>query len=160
VPIAPTAINLYTLLSVREMAGEFFYTGVTLMVFLGVACLFGLLLLHIIFRRKEWLAIGVAWFLFTVASAMTGRSFLTGLIYGAISAAVLIGVATRFGLLAVTITLFFVSFLGNCPLTTDFGTWYAPSTIFALGVTLVLVGYAFYIALAGQKVFKGKLLPD
>jgi len=159
-PQAPVANRLYTLLGVREMVGEFFYSGVTLMVLLGVACLFGLLLLHIIFRRKEWLAIGVAWFLLTAASAMTGRSFLTGLVYGAISAALLIGVATRFGLLAVTTTLFFTSFIGNCPLTTDFGVWYAPSTIFALVVTVLLVTYAFYIALAGQKVFKGKLLPD
>jgi hypothetical protein len=106
------------------------------------------------------LAIGVAWFLLTAASALTGRSFLTGLVYGAISAALLIGVATRFGLLAVTTTLFFISFIGNCPLTTDFGVWYAPSTIFALVVTVLLVAYAFYIALAGQKVFKGKLLPE
>jgi len=157
-PQAPTAVRLYTLLSVREMAGEFFYTGVTLMVFLGVAYLFGLLLLYIIFRRKEWLAIGVAWLLLTVSSAMTGRSFLTGIIYGAISAALLIGVASRFGLLALTTTLFIISFLGNCPMTTDFSAWYAPSTIFALAVTLALVAYAFYIALAGQKVFKGKLL--
>jgi serine/threonine-protein kinase len=159
-PLAPSANRLYTLLSVREMLGEFFYTGVTLMVFLGVACLFGLLLLHMIFRRKEWLAIGVAWFLLTVGSAMTGRSLLTGLIYGAIFAALLIGVATRFGLLAVTTTLFFISFFGNCPMTTDFGAWYAPSTIFALVVTVLLVGYAFYIALAGQNVFTGKLLRE
>src|SRR5262249_31723012 len=39
--VAPSADRLYTLLSVREMIGEFFYTGVTLMVFLGVSCLFG-----------------------------------------------------------------------------------------------------------------------
>jgi len=159
-PQAPSVARPYTLLSVREMVGEFFFTGVTLMVFLGVSCLFLLLLLHIIFRRKEWLAIGVAWLLLTVTSAVTGRSFLIGVIYGAIFAALLIGVATRFGLLAVTTTLFFISFLGSCPMTTDFGVWYAPSTIFALVVTVALVAYAFYIALAGQRVFKGKLLPD
>jgi hypothetical protein len=43
-------------------------------------------------------------------------------------------------------------------MTTDFGAWYAPSTIFALVATLVLVAYGFYIALAGQRVFKGELL--
>jgi serine/threonine-protein kinase len=157
-PQAPSADRLYTLLSVREMAGEFFYTGVTLMLFLGVTCLFGLLLLHIIFRRKEWLAVGVAWLLLTVTSAIGGRFFLINLLFGAIFSALLIGVATRFGLLAVTTTLFFISFFGNCPMTTDFGAWYAPSTIFALVVTVVLVAYAFYIALAGQKVFRGALL--
>jgi serine/threonine-protein kinase len=34
-PQAPSADRLYTLLSVREMVGEFFYSGVTAMVFLG-----------------------------------------------------------------------------------------------------------------------------
>ena len=159
-PQAPSAGRLYTLLSVREMAGEFFYTGVTLMVFLGVACLFGLLLLHIIFRRREWLAIGVAWLLLTVTLAIGSQLFLIGLIYGAIFAALVIGVATRFGLLAITTTLFFISFFGNSPMTTDFGAWYAAPTIFALVVTLLLVAYGFYIALAGQRVFRGKLLPD
>jgi hypothetical protein len=104
------------------------------------------------------LATGVAWFVLTVAAAIGGGFFLISFIYAAIFAALLIGVATRFGLLAVTTTLFFISFFGNCPMTTDFGAWYAPSTIFALVVTLVLVAYAFYIALAGQKVFKGALL--
>jgi hypothetical protein len=114
-----------------------------------------LLLLHIIFRRKEWLAVGVAWLVLTVSSAIGGRFFLINLFYGAIFAALLIGVATRFGLLAVTTTLFFISFFGNSPMTTDFGVWYAPSVIFALVASTALVVYAFYISLAGQKVFKG-----
>jgi hypothetical protein len=157
-PQAPSSDQLYTLLSVREMVGEFFYSGVTLMVFLGVTCLFLLLLLHIIFRRKEWLSTGVGWLLLTVCFAVVGRFFLISLIFGGIFAALLIGVANRFGLLAVTTTLFMVFFFGSSPMTTDFSAWYAPSTIFALAVTLALILYAFYITLAGQKVFKGKLL--
>jgi len=157
-PQAPSADQLYTLLSVREMVGEFFYSGVTLMVFLGVTCLFLLLLLHIIFRRKEWLASGVAWLLLTLCFVVVGRVLLISLIFGGIFAALLIGVANRFGLLAVTTTLFMVFFFGTSPMTTDFSAWYAPSTIFALAVTLALVVYAFYITIAGQKVFKGKLL--
>jgi hypothetical protein len=156
-PQAPTVGRPYTLLSVREMIGEFFFTGVTLMVFMAVTCLFLLLLLHIIFRRKEWLAIGVAWLVLTVGMAIGTRFFLVNLIYGAILAALLIGVITRFGLLAVTTTLFFVSFFGNCPMTTDFGVWYAPSSIFALVATLALIAYAFYISVVGQTVFQEKL---
>jgi len=159
-PLAPTSGRLYDLVSVREMVGELFYTGLTLIVFLGVSCLFGLLLLHIILRRKEWLATAVAWLLLTFSFALTGQSFLISLVFAAVYAALLIAVATRFGLLAVTTALFVVSFFGNTPMTTDFGVWYAPSTMFALVVTLALVAYAFYIALAGQKVFKGKLLPE
>jgi hypothetical protein len=61
------------LLGLRESFGELFFTGITIMVFLGVTCMFLLLLLHIIFRRRQWLALGVAWLLFTVAGGFTGR---------------------------------------------------------------------------------------
>ena len=159
-PQAPKSVKLSMLLGVRESVGEFFFTGVTLIIFLGVTYLFLLLLLHIIFRRREWLAISVFWLLFTFVSGVGNRFFLINIIYAAVFSALLIVVATRFGLLALTTALFFLSFFGNCPTTTDFSVWYAASTIFALTVTLALVAYAFYISLAGQKVFKGKLLHE
>jgi len=159
-PQAPKSVKLYMLLGLRESVGEFFFTGITLIVFLGVTCLFLLLLLHIIFRRREWLALTVAWLLFTLASGLGGRFLLINMIYAALFSALLIGVATRFGLLALTTALFFISFFGNSPMTTDFSVWYAASTIFALTATLALVAYAFYTSLAGQKVFKGNLLHE
>jgi serine/threonine-protein kinase len=64
---APKPVKLYTLLGLRESFGELFLTGITLIVFLAVTCMFLLLLLHIIFRRRQWLALGVAWLLFTLA---------------------------------------------------------------------------------------------
>jgi len=85
---------------------------------------------------------------------------LINMIYAALFSALLIGVATRFGLLALTTALFFITIFGNLPMTTDFSVWYAASTIFALTVTLALVAYAFYTSLAGQKVFKGNLLHE
>jgi hypothetical protein len=117
-------------------------------------------LLHIIFRRREWLALGVAWLLFTVGAGLGRQSLLINMLYAALFSALLIGVATRFGLLALTVALFFITMFGNFPMTTDFSVWYASSTIFALTTTLALVAYGFYISLAGQKVFKGKLLQE
>ena len=70
---APKPVKLYTLLGLRESFGELFFTGITLIVFLAVTCMFLLLLLHIIFRRRQWLALGVAWLLFTLA--LGGRPF-------------------------------------------------------------------------------------
>jgi len=126
-----------------------------------VTYLFLLLLLHIIFRRREWLTLSVFLLLFTfVSGASGGRSFLINMVYAALFSALLIAVATRFGLLALTTALFFLSFFGNCPTTIDFSVWYEASTIFALTVTLALVGYAFYISLAGQKVFQARLLQE
>ena len=159
-PQAPKTVKLQTLLGLRESVGEFFFTGITLIVFLSVTCLFLLLLLHIILRRREWLALTVAWLLFTLAAGLGGRPLLINMLYAALFSALLIGVATRFGLLALTTALFFTTIFGNLPMTTDFSVWYAASTIFALTVTMALVAYAFYTSLAGQKVFKGKLLHE
>jgi serine/threonine protein kinase len=159
-PQAPKSVRLYMLLGLRESVGEFFFTGITLIVFLSVTFLFLLLLLHIIFRRREWLAITVAWLLCTVVSGLGGRFLIIDVIYAAVFSALLIAVATRFGLLALTTALFFVSFFGNCPMTTDFSVWYAASTVFALTVALALVAYAFYTSLGGEPVFKGGLLRE
>jgi serine/threonine-protein kinase len=159
-PTAPKSVKLQTLLGLRESVGEFFFTGVTLILFLGVSLLFLLLLLHIIFRRREWLALGVAWLVFTPAAGLGNRYLLINMLYAAVFSALWIAVATRFGLLALTAALFFITMFGNFPMTTDFSVWYASSTIFALAAVLILVAYAFYISLAGQKVFKGKLLQE
>lgn len=154
---APKPVKLYTLLGLRESFGELFFTGITLMVFLAVTCMFLLLLLHMIFRRREWLALGVAWLLFTLFSALGGRPFKISLIYAALYSALIIIAATRFGLLTLTAALFFVTMFGNYPMTTDFSVWYAPSTIFVLVITGAVVAFAFYTSLGGQPVFKGRL---
>jgi hypothetical protein len=154
-------VRLHTLLGLRELLGDLFFTGVTLCVFLGVTYLFILLLLHIVFRRRERIAIAFAWLLFTVLAAIDGH-FLPALdlLYAGLVSALLIAAATQFGLLTLTAALFFSSLFSNYPMTTDFSTWYAPSTILALTTGLVLVGYGFYVSLAGRALFGGKLLED
>jgi serine/threonine-protein kinase len=154
---APKPVKLYTLLGLRESFGELFFSGITLIVFLAVTCMFLLLLLHIIFRRRQWLALGVAWLLFTVAGGFTGRPLKISFIFAALYAALIILAATRFGLLTLTAAMFFTTMFGNYPMTTDFSVWYAPSTIFVLVITGAVVAFAFYTSLGGQPVFKGRL---
>ena len=153
---APKPVKLYTLLGLRGSFGELFFTGMTLIVFLAVACMFLLLLLHMIFRRREWLALGVAWLLFTAASGLGGRPLKISLIFGALYSALIILAVTRFGLLTLTAALFFITMFSNYPMTTDFSVWYAPSTIFVLVITGAVVAFAFYTSLGGQAVFKGQ----
>jgi serine/threonine protein kinase len=154
---APKQIKLYTLLGLREAFGELFFTGITLIVFLAVSCMFLLLLLHMIFRRRQWLALGAAWVLFTSLSGLSTRPLKISIIFAAVYSALIIITATRFGLLTLTSALFFVTMFGNYPMTTDFSVWYAPSTIFVLLVTGAVVAFAFYTSLGGQPVFKGRL---
>jgi serine/threonine-protein kinase len=157
---APKPVKLYTLLGLRESFAELFFTGITLIVFLAVTCMFLLLLLHIIFRRREWLALGVAWLLFTLAYGLGSRPFKFSFIFAAVFSACIIVAATRFGLLTLTAAMFFVTMFGNYPMTTDFSVWYATSTIFVLVITGAVVAFAFYTSLGGQPVFKGRMAKE
>jgi predicted Ser/Thr protein kinase len=153
-PQAPRPVKLYTLLGLRESVGELFFTGVTLIVFLAVTCMFLLLLLHILFRRREWIALAVAWILFTISGGIGNRPVIISLGFAAVFSALIILAATRFGLLTLTSALFFISLFGGYPTTTDFSIWYAPTTLFLFVVAAAVVGFAFYTSLGGQKVFQ------
>jgi serine/threonine protein kinase len=156
-PRAPQPVKLYTLLSLRESIGELFFTGITLMVFLAVTCMFLLLLLHMIFRHRQRLALGAAWLIITVGSGLSMRPLKISFIFAALYSALIIVAATRFGLLTLTSALFFVTMFDNYPMTTDFAIWYSTSTIFVLFVTGAVVTFAFYTSLGGQPVFKGRV---
>jgi hypothetical protein len=116
--------------------------------------MFLLLLLHMIFRRREWIALGVAWLLFTLGAGLGSRPWKISFIYAALYSALLIFAVTRFGLLTLTAALFFTTLFGSYPMTTDFSVWYASSTIFVLVIAAAVVGFAFYTSLGGQPVFK------
>jgi serine/threonine-protein kinase len=159
-PRAPLTVNLDTLLGLREAIGEFFYTTVSYILLIGLSYMFVLVVLYMILRRKDWLVSVMAWLMVTILLGLGGRSLIASLLFsGTISALVLI-VATRFGLLALIASQFFLLLLTSYPLTTDFSIWYASSTIFSLGVGVAVAAAAFYVALAGQKVFKGGLLKE
>ncbi|MEK6280203.1 MAG: serine/threonine-protein kinase [Acidobacteriota bacterium] len=150
--LAPKPVKLHTLLGLRESVGEIFFTGITLIVFLSVTCMFFLLLLHIIFRRRQWLALGVAWLLFTIASGLGSRPWKISFIYAALYSALIILAVTRFGLLTLTAALFFTILFGSYPMTTDFSVWYAQSTIFVFVVAAAVVAFAFYTSLGPREV--------
>ena len=153
---APKSVKLYTLLGLRESMGELFFIGITQIVFLAVTCMFLLLLLHIICRRRQWIALGVAWLLFTLANSLGGRPFLINAVFAAIFAALLILAATRFGLVTLTAALFFTTLFSNYPMTTDFSIWYAPSTIFVLIIGGAVVAFAFYTSVGYPRITQNR----
>ena len=153
-------LNISYLESVRHLWATFLIN----LPFAVFASLFFLLLLVllVIVLRKQWLATSVFWILlFSVQSLAFGRgAHWAGLLGSAlISTIIVVGVA-RFGLLAmVSRALFFDLSLHN-PLTSDFSSWYFGNTIFAAVVLFGLAIFGFYTSLAGQPLFKGKLLED
>jgi hypothetical protein len=64
----------------------------------------------------------------------------------------------RFGLLALIVAFSVAGALGNFPLTADFSTWYAGSSLFAIASVLALAAYALFTALAGRPLFKAGFL--
>jgi hypothetical protein len=70
-----------------------------------------------------------------------------------LSVALLVFVPMRFGLSALIVAFSVAGTLGNFPLTADFSTWYAGSSISALASVLAPTAYALYTALAGRPLF-------
>ena len=66
----------------------------------------------------------------------------------------------RFGPLATVSRAIFFELSFHNAITSDFSSWYFGNTIFAAVVLLGLAIYGFYISLAGQSIFKGKLLEE
>jgi len=68
--------------------------------------------------------------------------------------------AARFGLLALYSFFLFVAMCSGFPMTSDFSSWYAGSTLFVFVVIMSLAIYGYYASLAGQKIFEAKFLKD
>ena len=159
-PRGPFQVNLDTMLGLREAVGEFFFTTVSYILLIGLGYMFVLVVLYMILRRRDWLVSVVAWIVVTGLLGLGSYSLIIGLVFSAMLSTLLIMVATRFGLLALIASQFFLLLFTSYPMTTDFSLWYASSTIFAIVAGLAVASAAFYIALAGQQVFKGGLLRE
>jgi hypothetical protein len=64
----------------------------------------------------------------------------------------------RFGLVTLAVAVFVADALGDLPVTADFSRWYASTTLMVPAIILGLTIWAFYTAMAGQKLIKGDLL--
>ena len=61
----------------------------------------------------------------------------------------------RFGLITLALAVFVADTMLNIPVTFDFSRWYAPNAMSVPIVVLALAVWAFWTALAGQKLIKG-----
>ena len=123
----------------------------------AVFVLFILFLLRLLLRR-QWLAAGVAALLLAVGGFGPLSSF--SLPATVLTAATIVIITMRFGLLALTAALFAINLLVYFPLTFKFSSWYVGIGLMAPLAILALAVWAFYTSLGGQKVFRGSLLED
>ena len=81
---------------------------------------------------------------------MEGATF--ALIYGLAAF-----VVVRFGFLCLAVAIFVVDLLVNVPLSSHVSEWYFGGPFFSVLSIFALACWAFYIALAGQKLWKESL---
>jgi len=151
-----TNIQLLSVLDTRHMMGELLdVLGIALLE--GMLFTFVLMLLRVLFRRQWLAAVGlVLLWGFTVSGSAHP---VIASIHNVLEMAVFVTLLLRLGGLLTAIVCGFVgTTLREVPLTTDFSTWHASSTIFAVVVLLALTAYAFRTAVAGRPLFKAGFL--
>jgi hypothetical protein len=142
----------------QQFVGRF-VNQLTAGVFLPFISLF-LLLLFVAIVRREWLAFGLLWLLLAVVNLLLGQTAAQAAIFVIISAFLASFVLFRYGLLACVSAMFLTHLWVFYPVTTELTAWYAIDFTIGLLIALAVVGYAFYISLAGQSLFSGKLFQD
>jgi hypothetical protein len=101
---------------------------------------------------------GVFWFI-NQSFGLTGpETPLATLAWCAAYGIVTVLILTRVGLLAAFVMLAVTRF--PAPMTTDLSAWYGPYAIASFVVIFAVAGYGFWLALAGQPIFKDILSPE
>jgi serine/threonine-protein kinase len=119
-----------------------------------------LLLLFVIVLRRERLALLALWLIITAFNTLVTQKPLAMMPLASLAALLFVLVLYRYGLLATIAALFVAHLLIFYPMTTELTAWYATDFVIALAVCLALAAYGFYISLAGQSLFAGRLLDD
>jgi len=122
--------------------------------------LFLFVLLLILLRRK-WLAGLAVWLIVATALFLAfGDAPLVGRLFALSSSFLAVGALYRYGLLAQLTAMFIFHTWIFLPITLKFSAWWAADFIPALILCAALVIYAFHSSLAGQKLYRGRLLED
>jgi serine/threonine-protein kinase len=116
---------------------------------------FFLFFLLVLFVRKEWLAAALAftvalvYYLFQWPELPVSNVFFIGLcVAGGLF------VTLRYGLLSLTLGLYFCFLLYQTPLTLDFTSWYFPVSLVYMLALFAIAAYGFWISRAGRPLFQ------
>jgi serine/threonine-protein kinase len=157
-PVRPEVGDLSSLLGVPRLLGN----TVDYLVhaqFPAMGFLFFFLLLRILLRR-QWLAGVVMFALFLTIGVLTDDNPWIGAAVMAVSFPLVLFMLTRFGLLAMTVMIYFFALIEAAPWTSDIAAWHAGPTIVSLFVMVGLVAYGFYVSLAGRPLVSADLFQE
>jgi serine/threonine-protein kinase len=103
-----------------------------------------------ILLRRQWLAVAVAYVLFSAVGILSQTVYLWAIPFFILVWVVLIVMITRFGLLPAILTFYFANILLVFTAPSDLSIWYAPRFIFIQLLMVGVVVYGFSRALKGQ----------
>jgi hypothetical protein len=120
----------------------------------GTLEFFFLLLALKVVLRRDWLAAIAFVAIFALPRGLTSSHAATELpmlilIYG-----IAVLIVFRFGLVPLAIAIFTVDMLAGVPFSSDFSTWYMPTSILALLSVVALAGWGFYHSLGGEPLWR------
>ncbi|HYY59177.1 MAG TPA: hypothetical protein VE842_17740, partial [Pyrinomonadaceae bacterium] len=148
----------------RLLGARFFMTQlvwlITAALFASFFFTFITLLALIVLRRKVLTALVVWLFYFFALSLATGDHPPNRLIFVLTGSLIVVICMYRYGLLAFISAMFFFHAWVFLPITSELTAWYAGDYVIALVIYIALAVYAFYISLAGQRLFRGGFLQD
>jgi serine/threonine-protein kinase len=158
-PLNTPFLDAQSVLGMRHFMPEF--AGLfTSSLFISFILLFMLVLLLILLRRK-WMAGLATWMILAgVLSLAFGDGPAVSRLFPLTGALIAVGVLYRYGLLASVASGFIFHSWVFFPITTKLSAWWAADFIPVLIIYAALILYAFHTSLAGQPLFRGKLLED
>jgi serine/threonine-protein kinase len=150
------------LLGVRELANALLEMQFSALLD-GMFLMMLLLLLRTVLRRDWMAAVVFASINATQNALIFGTREGGASVFFAVSfamALLFVLILVRLGLLAMVVALFFEQLLRVLPLTSDFSSWYAGTSLVYVLIALGSGGWGFWTALAGQPAFGGEWLKD
>ncbi|HKS97605.1 MAG TPA: hypothetical protein VJV74_15930, partial [Terriglobia bacterium] len=139
----------------RQMLGIWLLNVV--LCILGTLQFFFVVFLARILLRNKWLAAAVFVAIWTAINAGSNGHVAIAVPMWVVVYTIAAYAATRFGLITLAVAAFTANVLLNVPYTLDFSAWYATDAFAILLSFVVLAGWGFYTALAGQRLFKEDL---
>ena len=102
--------------------------------------------------RRRWIALVVVAPLFSLPDPSWQSYPWIQFPLALLTSAIFVVMLVRFGLVAGVVAIVYANELPNYPLTLDFSTWYAGSTILALAVATALALFGFFVSLGGRRL--------
>jgi serine/threonine-protein kinase len=148
--------NTEFLLGARHVIGAWLLIIPTSAVQWTLLFFFLIFLLRLVLRN-QWLAAGAFAILFAVMQSLREDQFWVALICYLVVYSLAALALVRFGLVSLSAALFATDVVLNAPMTANFSNWFIGATIFVYASIAALGLWAFYTALAGQKLWKEDL---